>query len=60
MASHTCFIPFKIAWTFEGLEIAFSASVLPVLDGNIGVNGEETGVASSASNVLELDKPYQK
>jgi len=58
--SHTCFIPFKTAWTFEGLVIAFSASVLEVLDVNSGVNGEETGVASSASNVLELDNLYQK
>lgn len=51
----TCFIFFKIAWTFAGLEVGFCVSVVPVLEGKAGINGEETGVSdASASKLLEL------
>lgn len=52
----TCFIPFKTAWTFAGLEMALWVSLfpVPVVDGKAGINGEDIGVPSAASKLLEL------
>lgn len=52
---------FRTAWTFEGLlETTSWPSAFPLVNANLGVSGEDTGVASdeSASNFLELVNPW--
>lgn len=52
---------FRTACTFEGLlETASWVSSLPLVNANLGVSGEGTGVASdeSANNFLELVNPW--
>ena len=58
-AYHTCFIPFKTACTFEGLETGFSGSAFPPLKAKAGVSGDEIGVSleESASSFLVLVNP---
>lgn len=55
----TIFIPFKTAWTLSALEMALWVSVfpVPVLDGKAGIKGEDVGVPSAASKLLELLNP---
>lgn len=48
----------RTAWTFEGLETAFSGSAFPLPIANVGVRGEGPGVASDESNLLVLVNPY--
>lgn len=55
-------MPFNTAWTFEGLETTFWLSLVPLLSGKIGVNGEEIGAVSdeSARSFLELEIPCKE
>lgn len=55
-------MPFKTAWTVEGLDKTFCSSGFPLFNASIGVNGEEIGVSSDelASNFLEPENCCNK